>query len=165
MANNTTTNKKFNNEFKVYGSKDGKKACDVSIINHTRTNEETNEVSNKGFKVKLEFTDNGFQDKKIIMLEKSELTDLLAVFNGYSKSVECMRNNPVKKFKFENQVTHYFVSFSQEKSKYGIKFSKFDAIKCETLILAVLQKNFYNELGIQMTKEEIINVCKNVYGS
>jgi hypothetical protein len=64
--------KKFpNNFFKAYGSKDGSNVCDISYIEHFRDN-----VS-KGFKLKFEFTNDGFKTKKAIMLERQELLELL----------------------------------------------------------------------------------------
>lgn len=152
-----------NTWFKIYGSTDWLKVCDVALIHHTRKNDETEEVKDKGYKIRFEFTNDWFETKKIIMLEKMELTEVLSVLKGISNRMESKRKNPLKAFSLKNQWETFYASFRQDKENFGFKVTRFDAVRIVALILTALQKNFAADMGVSMTKDEILSSFDVVY--
>lgn len=152
-----------NTWFKIYGSVDGLKVCDVALIHHTRKDDETEDVKDKGYKLRFEFTNDGFKTKKIIMLEKMELTEVLSVLKGVSNNMESKRKDPLKAFSLKNQGDTFYISFRQGKENYWFKVTRFDAVRIVALILTALQKNFATDMGVVMTKDEILSSFDVVY--
>ena len=164
VDDNKKMKKTFKNTgFKIYGSVDWSKACDISLIHHTREKDE--EVLDKWYKIRVEFTNDSWKNKDIIMLEKSELTDLIAVLNWYSDKIDCKRNNPVKSFSVTNQANRYFIQFSKDKTKYAFKMTRYDAVRLSWLVLSALNKNFATDMDLRMPMNDIYTMINAVYWS
>lgn len=183
----------MSNGFKIFGSQDWLKVCDISILEYTKDKLDKNghvipafdannqpilkktftgkvEVDqngtpiqdtvkeSKGWRVKLEFTDDGWKTKKIIYLQDAEVADFIAILLGKKLSNKFQREN--KSVVVEYQGEHSFMKFSQkdwEVSKfYATKIDKFSGLKIIALCLTVLQLEFKREMGVGIDQKALL---------
>lgn len=119
----------------------------------------------KGWRVKLEFTDDGWKTKKIIYLQDWELAEFVAVLLGKKKDSKFSREN--KSVMVEFQGANSFMKFSQkdwEVSKfYATKIDKFSSLKIIALCISVLQIEFKREMWIWLDSKLISDVISGLY--
>lgn len=118
----------------------------------------------KGWRLKFEFTDDGWKTKKIIFLQDWEIADFIAVINGVKSAITCKREN--KNISIENQGTHSFVKFNQKDSEvakfYVSKIDLFAWLRITALGLVVLQLEFKRDLGIWVEQKVLLESILNL---
>lgn len=147
--------------FHVFASNDWQKACDIALEHHIRKNEDWTEES-KWYKIKFEMTKDGWKNKKIIMLERNELVELIEVLTWKKEQMLWQRNDPVKLFTFKNQGDSYYASLKQDSEVHWFKMSQYDAFRLLGLTTDALRNNINNELKIMITKEEVFAFISNL---
>lgn len=158
----------FNNiSMKIFSSNDWMKVTDVSFKEYIVEKPDANwqiVKTSKGFRLKFEFTNNKWVDKKIIYLQDKEVTDFLAVIYWLKKKWEFMRNKPTKKLTIENQWEHSFLKFQMEE-QYAAKVDVYSAFQISNLGLAVIAKELKRKFWFTVWFKEALEQIKLVYSS
>lgn len=184
------------NSFKIFSSTDGKKVLDFSshlykkdVLNPDKSPKyvldsdwqplrkvnakwETQyvvEQSEVGYRLKIEWTDNGWNTKGIIFLQDQEVSDFMAVLLGKLKSAKAQR--PDKTLTIEHQDQHCFVTlyvknvWNEVNKKYSGKITAISAIKLLALWTHVLQQDLIRELELNLGGGIIKELVSDIYSS
>jgi len=168
-------NKKFNNIWmKIFWSNDWMKVTDISFKEYIVEKKDLawNIISkeSKWFRLKFEFTNDKWKNKKIMYLQDKEILDFLAVIYWLKKKGEFMRNNPTKKLSIENQWNeelwkeNSFLKFQME-DQYFSKIDTYSAFQISNLALAVLSKELERQYGFKVWLKDIMEQVKLIYNS
>ena len=150
-------------EFKIFGSRDGKKACAFKIIEHFRTPEDSQVEKSMGWKVVVETTQDWWTkggDKKIIMLEDNELVSLSSVLMGFSNHSDAKRNDPPKQFDIKAQEGGFFVSLRSWNVSHWFKMNQYDALRLLAFSNKAIENNMASLYSIDIKAIEYIrDIC------
>lgn len=112
----------------------------------------------KGWRLKLEFTDDGFKTKKIIYLQDGEVSDFIAILLWKKDKGYFAREN--KSVTVEYQGDNSFMKFSQKDNNvskfYPVKIDKFSSLRIIAFAVIVLQYEFKRDLGIAIDQKVIL---------
>lgn len=177
---------------KIFASIDWKKVIDISLIEYTvdKKDENWNNIplvkdwieqfftksdwtqvpkyiqESKWWRIKFEFTNDGWQNKKIIYLQDNEVVELISVLYWKQQSAKFQRNKPtVKTFTIENQWEHCFLKFQQNWENFYWKSSKFHSLNISTFWLMLLSKEIKREQWIQLPAEIILKQIELISSS
>lgn len=119
----------------------------------------------KGWRVKLEFTDDGWKTKKIIYLQDEEISDFIAVILGKRDKWYFAREN--KNINIEFQGEHSFLKFTQKDNEinkiYAVKIDKFSGLRIITLWLIALQYEFKRVMWVTIDTKTLLSSIIELY--
>lgn len=150
--------------FKIFWSNDWSRCMDFSVLKYEK------DWVLKGWRLKIEWTDNGWQSKSIIFLQDQEIIDLLSCLLGYRRDeVKCQR--PSKTFTAQHQGNQVFFSISQwatndqKAAKGSARVRTYEAVKLISMCLFIIRADYKRELNIDISDQSVLNTLKLVTDS